>query len=235
MFFRQLFEPLTSTYTYILGASSGHDAVVIDSVVDSVEVILHILDKEGLLLTHILDTHVHADHITGASLLRTRTGAQVVMSRNAGAPCADRLVDDGDIILLGDSVIRILVTPGHTEGCVSYRWHDRVFTGDALLIGGCGRSDFQGGDAATLYHSITQKLFTLPEDTQVYPAHDYHHRQISCIGEEKQTNPRLAGKSSQEFIAIMDDLKLPPPRFIEQAVPANQRCGSAVPMPGYVS
>jgi glyoxylase-like metal-dependent hydrolase (beta-lactamase superfamily II) len=227
MFFRQLFEPDTSTYTYLVGDLLWREAAVIDPVLGEVEEILQTLEAEGLTLKTVMETHVHADHVTGASALRARTGAKVVVSRHGGAPCADLLVDDEDFLVLGDEVIRILATPGHTPGCVSYRWRDRVFTGDALLIGGCGRTDFQSGDAGVLYESITRKLFTLPEDTLVYPGHDYKGRRVSCIAEEKSRNPRLAHKSREEFIAIMGELDLPKPRHIDVAVPANQRCGAA--------
>jgi glyoxylase-like metal-dependent hydrolase (beta-lactamase superfamily II) len=226
MLFRQLFDSESSTYTYILGDPAWHEAIVIDPVLDHIQPIIEILKTESMRLTHILDTHVHADHITGAGALRAQTGAQVVMSREAGAPCADILVDDEDFIVLGDDVIRVIRTPGHTPGCTSYRWHDRVFTGDALLIGGCGRTDFQGGDASALYQSVTQKLFTLPDETLVYPGHDYKGRQVSCIGEEKRTNPRFIDKSESDFIQLMANLNLAEPKKIHVAVPANQRCGT---------
>ncbi|ACH82700.1 MULTISPECIES: sulfur dioxygenase subunit alpha Sdo [Acidithiobacillus] len=226
MLFRQLLETETSTYTYILGDPTWHEAVVIDPVLETVDEVLRILDRESMRLAYVLDTHVHADHVTGAGALRARTGAQVVISRGAAAPCADVLVDDDDFIVLGDDVIRVISTPGHTPGCVSYRWRDRVFTGDALLIGGCGRTDFQGGDAGALYDSITGKIFTLRDETLVYPGHDYAGRHVSCIGEEKRMNRRLAGKSREEFIAIMAELHLSEPKKIHVAVPANQRCGA---------
>lgn len=226
MFFRQLFHPESSTYTYILADSTWRDAVVIDAVSDATNAVLATLREQDLHLTHILETHLHADHISAAKKLREATGAQVVLSALAGADCADLQVSDGDFLVLGDDVIRVLATPGHTPESLSFRWHDRVFTGDALLIGGCGRTDFQGGDAGTLYDSITEKLFVLPEETLVYPGHDYQGRRVSCIAEEKQLNPRLAGKSRQEFIEIMHNLDLPKPKLIDVAVPANRLCGT---------
>ena len=226
MFFRQLFHPESSTYTYILADSTWRDAVVIDAVSDATNAVLATLREQDLHLTHILETHLHADHISAAKKLREATGAQVVLSARAGADCADLQVSDGDFLVLGDDVIRVLATPGHTPESLSFRWHDRVFTGDALLIGGCGRTDFQGGDAGTLYDSITEKLFVLPEETLVYPGHDYKGQRVSCIAEEKQLNPRLAGKSRQEFIEIMHNLDLPKPKLIDVAVPANRLCGT---------
>ncbi|WP_348550329.1 MBL fold metallo-hydrolase [Acidithiobacillus sp.] len=226
MFFRQLFHPESSTYTYILADSTWRDAVVIDAVSDATNAVLATLREQDLHLTHILETHLHADHISAAKKLREVTDAQVVLSALAGADCADLQVSDGDFLVLGDDVIRVLATPGHTPESLSFRWHDRVFTGDALLIGGCGRTDFQGGDAGTLYDSITEKLFVLPEETLVYPGHDYQGRRVSCIAEEKQLNPRLAGKSRQEFIEIMHNLDLPKPKLIDVAVPANRLCGT---------
>lgn len=226
MFFRQLFHPESSTYTYILADSTWRDAVVIDAVSDATNAVLATLREQDLHLTHILETHLHADHISAAKKLREATGAQVVLSALAGADCADLQVSDGDFLVLGDDVIRVLATPGHTPESLSFRWHDRVFTGDALLIGGCGRTDFQGGDAGILYDSITEKLFVLPEETLVYPGHDYKGRRVSCIAEEKHLNQRLAGKSREEFIEIMHNLDLPKPRLIDVAVPANRLCGT---------
>ncbi len=226
MFFRQLFHPESSTYTYILADSTWRDAVVIDAVSDATNAVLATLREQDLHLTHILETHLHADHISAAKKLREATGAQMVLSALAGADCADLQVSDGDFLVLGDDVIRVLATPGHTPESLSFRWHDRVFTGDALLIGGCGRTDFQGGDAGTLYDSITEKLFVLPEETLIYPGHDYQGRRVSCIAEEKHLNPRLAGKSREEFIEIMHNLDLPKPKLIDVAVPANRLCGT---------
>ncbi|WP_368356525.1 MBL fold metallo-hydrolase [Acidithiobacillus sulfurivorans] len=193
---------------------------------DSSDEILQILREQDLQLTHILETHLHADHISAARKLQEQSGAQVALSNKAHADCADIAVEDGDFLVLGDEVIRVISTPGHTPESLSFRWYDRVFTGDALLIGGCGRTDFQGGDAGTLYDSITSKLFTLPEETLVYPGHDYHGRWVSCIAEEIPSNQRLGGKSREEFIAIMTALDLPDPQLIDVAVPANRLCGA---------
>jgi len=223
--FRQLFDPDTSTYTYILGDPIAREAVIIDPVREQAERDLQLLRNLGLSLKAVLETHVHADHVTGASDLAERTGAETVVSRHGGAPCADRQVGDGDTVVFGGEVIRVIATPGHTPGCVTYHWRDRIFTGDALFIGGCGRTDFQGGDAATLYRSVTRKLFPLPDETLVYPGHDYNGRCVTSIGQERQSNPRLGGTSEAEFVALMEGLNLPEPKRIHEAVPANQRCG----------
>ncbi len=224
-FFKQLFDPATWTYTYILGDTNKNEAVIIDSVLEQVERDLAILNTNWLKLVGILETHVHADHITGAGKLREATGAKTYVSEEGGAPCADNLIRDGVKISFGDQVIEVIATPGHTAGCVSYLWQDRIFTGDALLIDGCGRTDFQSGNPAQLYHSITDKILSLPDETLVYPGHDYKQRYVSSVAEQKQTNPRLANKTEAEFIEIMNGLNLPHPKRIAEAVPANQQCG----------
>lgn len=226
--FRQLFDEQSCTYTYLLADPLTADAVLIDTVRHHSVGYLSLLQELGLQLRWVLETHVHADHITAAASLRETTGAQTVASIDAGAECADLKVTAKSIIPFGEQLIRVIPTPGHTAGCVSYRWHDRVFTGDALLIGGCGRTDFQGGSAATLYDSITRGLFTLPDETLMYPAHDYNGRWVSCIGQEKAINPRLANTTREAFVEVMANLKLPPPRRIETALPANQACGNTV-------
>ncbi|ROR32857.1 MBL fold metallo-hydrolase [Inmirania thermothiophila] len=221
--FRQLFDPESSTYTYLLGEAG--EAVLIDPVREQAGRDLALLARLGLRLVWSLDTHVHADHVTAAALLQARTGCATAVGQRAGVACADRLLAEGDEIRFGGEVIRVLETPGHTAGCVSYLWRDRLFTGDALLIGGCGRTDFQDGDPGTLYDSIVGKLFTLPDETLVYPAHDYEGRRVSCIGQEKAINPRLAGRSREAFVALMESMAFPLPRRIQVAVPANRRCG----------
>lgn len=226
MLFRQLFEPETFTYTYLLGCESSKKAVLIDTVASETERYIRLLHDLDLRLVYTLETHVHADHITAAGMLRERLRSKSVVHRDAGAMCADLLVT-GDVELqVGSIEFTVLHTPGHTDGCVSYYSGDRVFSGDALLINGCGRTDFQHGNAGVLYDSITQKLFTLPPDTLVYPGHDYHGQTVSTVKQEMASNARLGGgKSREEFIAIMADLNLPYPRFIDQALPANLACG----------
>ncbi|CAL1240172.1 MBL fold metallo-hydrolase [Candidatus Methylocalor cossyra] len=232
MIFRQLFEPDTSTYTYLLGCERTRRAVLIDPVASEVETYLALLQQLGLTLRYTLETHVHADHITGSGLLRERVGSKSVVHRDAGAVCADLLVTDGVLLQVGDLEWEVRHTPGHTDGCVSYVMADRVFTGDALLIGGCGRTDFQQGDAGRLYDSIHQKLFTLPPDTLVYPGHDYAGNTVSTIKQEMAKNARLGGgRSREEFIALMQGLNLPYPKYIDRALPANRACGQEVALP----
>ena len=221
MLFRQLFDPESSTYTYVLGDPVAREAVIVDPVLENSARDFEVLAALGLRLVWILDTHVHADHVTGAGVLKERTGARTGVSRHCGASGFDRLLDDGDIVVFGNELLRAISTPGHTPGSTCYLWRDRLLTGDTLLIGGCGRTDFQNGSAAALYESITGRLFTLPDDTLVYPGHDYKGRRVSTIGEEKSTNPRLAGKSRDQFVEIMDNLHLPEPKKIATAVPAN--------------
>ena len=223
IYFRQLFDTSSSTYTYLLGDMTH--AVLIDPVKEQVTLYLSLLEELGLKLHCVLETHVHADHITGAALLREHTGAQIMLSRHAGNQCADVQLQDGDHVVFGSESIAVLETPGHTAGCLSYLWRDRLFTGDALMIGTCGRTDFQGGDAGTLYDSITQKIWPLPGETLIYPGHDYQHKHVSSVEQERESNARLTGKSRDEFIAIMSGLNLPMPRLIDQAVPANRNCG----------
>lgn len=226
MIFRQLFEPETSTYSYLIACERTRRACLIDSVASEVSKIIDLLQKLDLKLVYTLETHVHADHVTGAGLLRQALGSKAVVHRDAGAMCADLLVTDGILLQIGDLEITVRHTPGHTSGCVSYVMADRVFSGDALLIDGCGRTDFQQGDAGQLYDSITQKLFTLPPDTLVYPGHDYHGNTVSTIRQEMTKNSRLGNQIGRdEFIAIMQALKLAYPRYIDQALPANQSCG----------
>lgn len=225
MIFKQLFDDASSTYTYLLGDSSSKEALLIDPVDSALEHYLQLLDQYGLVLKYSLETHVHADHITASGMLREKTNTLTGIGSRCNALAADLQLRDGDQLTLGNTPIKVLATPGHTLGSVSYLLADRVFTGDALLINGCGRTDFQGGNPGTLYDSITQQLFTLPDETLVYPGHDYKGHRVSCIGQEKAINPRLAGKSREAFIAIMNALDLPKPESIDIAVPANQRLG----------
>lgn len=226
MIFRQLFDRESSTFTYLVADEASGEAALVDPVIEQVERDLGLVRDLGLRLVAVLDTHVHADHVTGAGTLRQRTQARTFVSAAGGAPCADVLVRDGDVVTLGELTIRALATPGHTNGCVSYLADGRVFTGDTLLVRGCGRTDFQDGDAATLYRSVHEKLFTLPDATLVYPGHDYRGFTCSSIGEEKNLNPRLGrGVTLEAFVATMKALDLPPPAKIHEAVPANRACG----------
>jgi len=226
MLFKQLFDAETWTYTYLIADTVSKEAAFIDPVNTHIDEYMALLEKHGLTLKYSFETHVHADHITASGLLRQRTGAQTCVSHLGGAQLADVQLKDGDVFMLGDKEqIKAIATPGHTPGCTSYLWRDRVFTGDSLFIAGCGRTDFQGGSAESLYDSITQRLFTLPDDTLVYPGHDYQQRWVSNIMQERTTNPRLAGKTREQFIEIMNNLNLPKPRLIDESVPANRYCG----------
>lgn len=229
MLFRQLFDPESSTYTYLLADPETKEAVIIDAVREQAERDLAALAEHGLTLKYILDTHVHADHVTGAGSLRDKTGAKTVQSKRAGVECADVLVDDGDRLEFGRHALVVRATPGHTSGCVTYVTDDEkmAFTGDALLIRGTGRTDFQEGDARTLYRSIKEKIFTLPDDAVLYPGHDYQGRTQTTVAEEKAENARVGGgKTEDEFVEIMANLNLPYPKKIDVALPANKQCGA---------
>ncbi len=228
MLFRQLFDPETSTWSYLLADETTREAVLIDPVLEQVERDLQLLRELDLTLRWALDTHVHADHVTGLGALRAHTGCQTVLSERAGTGWADRLVKQGDRVAFGDRFLEVRETPGHTDGCVTYVTDDHAmaFTGDALLIRGCGRTDFQQGDAAALYASVHAQVLSLPDQTLVYPGHDYKGRTASTVGEEKRWNPRLgAGRTSAEFVAIMAGLQLAYPKRIDVALPLNLRCG----------
>ncbi|WP_319004552.1 MBL fold metallo-hydrolase [Methylobacillus caricis] len=223
--FRQLFDEESSTYTYLLADDESHEALLIDPVDAGLEQYLQLLDEYNVVLKYSLETHVHADHITASGMLREKTNTLTGIGSRCNALPADLQLQHADQLRFGNHIIKVLGTPGHTVGSVSYLVDDRVFTGDSLLINGCGRTDFQDGDAGTLYDSITQQLFRLDEEILVYPGHDYKGCRVSCIGQEKAINPRLAGKTRDEFIAIMDNLDLPKPELIDIAVPTNRKLG----------
>jgi len=223
--YRQFFDTVSSTFTYLLVDPVTRNAVIIDPVDTHLDDYLDAVAREKLTLAYVIETHAHADHVTSAGRLCQSTGAKAAAPLHCGILPADIQLEDGAEIRFGDELIRAVHTPGHTAGSTSYLWRDRVFTGDTLLIGGCGRTDFQDGDAGMLYESITQKLFTLSDETIVCPAHDYHGRTTSTIGEERRSNPRLAGKSRAEFIRIMGELLLPKPKMIDATVAANRRLG----------
>jgi sulfur dioxygenase len=226
MIFRQLLESVSSTYTYLLGCPETGQAVLIDPVVNAIHRDLRVLQELGLRLACTLDTHIHADHITSALELKKRTGSRIAAPAFDRLPCTDIPIEDGRPLQVGSVSITGLHTPGHTDGHFAFIVGERVFTGDALLIDGCGRTDFQNGNTEALYDSVTRKLFTLGDETLVYPAHDYTGRHVSSIAQEKARNPRLgAGKTLEEFRGIMDALNLPYPKFIDYAVPGNRSCG----------
>ena len=226
MIFRQLAEPISNTYTYLLGCETTGEAMLIDPVVNSIDRDLKALQSLGLRLAYTLDTHIHADHITAARHLKERVGSKIAAPAIDRLPCADVGIVEGIPFQMGGVRLEPLHTPGHTDGHFAYRWDDRLFSGDALLIDGCGRTDFQNGDAGALYRSVTEKLFGLPDEVLVYPAHDYQDRQVSSIGQEKRRNPRLGrGRTLEEFKTIMAGLDLPYPKFIDYAVPGNRLCG----------
>lgn len=222
----QLFDTESSTFTYILVAPGEKEAVIIDPVERHWERDLQHLQRLGLKLRYVLETHAHADHVTSAGRLCELTGAVAAVPSACGIAPAKLQLQDGDVIRFGaGEEIRILHTPGHTAGSMSYIWRGNVFTGDTLLIDGCGRTDFQSGSADALYDSVTGKLFTLPDDTRMWPGHDYKGQAVSTIGWEKRHNARLSKRSRQDFVRLMDELKLPKPKLIDVAVPANQNLG----------
>jgi sulfur dioxygenase len=226
MIFRQLFEPLSSTYSYLLGCEETGQAVLIDPVIVSIDRDLAELSRLGLTLAYSVDTHIHADHITAALELKNKVGSKIAAPAFDRLPCADVGIEEGVLFKVGSIELQPLHTPGHTAGHFAYRANERLFSGDALLIEGCGRTDFQNGDADALYSSVTRKLFALPGDTLVYPAHDYEGRRVSSIAQEKRRNPRLGEQRTlEEFRHIMAGLHLPYPKFIDYAVPGNLQCG----------
>ena len=234
MIFRQLFEPKSSTYTYLVGDSESGKAILIDPVLETVERDLALLNELGLQLLASLETHVHADHLTAARRLKQLAGSQIAGPAMDRLPCTDLGVEEGKPFPVGHVQLQPLFTPGHTSTHHSYLLERgdtrRVFTGDALLIDGCGRTDFQSGDAATLYRSIHAKLFTLPPDTLVFPGHDYRQHYVSTVQQERERNVRLGGnRSLDDFVVLMDGLDLPYPKQIDLAVPGNQRCGECPP------
>ena len=220
MFFRELNRGKCKTY--IVACERTRRAALIDPVKGNAERYLAFLGYEGLRLDALIDTHTHADHPTASFLLKDLTGARLIMHRRAPVPLANEHVEDGDTVEIGDLKIRVLYTPGHTPDSISLHVEDRVFTGDVLLIGGTGRADFAGGDSARQFDSITQKLFTLPDETLVYPAHDYRGNTHSTIGQEKRTNPRVASRTKEEYVALMASLNFPLPEKIQEVLQPNQ-------------
>jgi glyoxylase-like metal-dependent hydrolase (beta-lactamase superfamily II) len=225
MLFRQLFDADSSTYTYLLASREGGEALIIDPVQEQADQYLQLIEELGLKLVIAADTHTHADHVTALGDLRGATGCTTMMGERTKAECVSAHFRDGDTLKLDGLKLRALYTPGHTDESFSFVMDDRVFSGDVLLIRGSGRTDFQNGDPHAAYDSIFNKLLRLPEETLLYPAHDYKGCTVSTIGEERRWNPRLQVKSAGEYAALMNALKLPSPKMMDVAVKANLRCG----------
>ena len=225
MIFRQLFDSISGTYTYLLASRRGGEALIIDPVLEKVERYLQLVAELDLKLVKAVDTHLHADHITGLGALRDRTHCITVMGEMSKVDVVSLRVAEGDTLAIEGVALDVLYTPGHTDDSYSFLLDDRVFTGDTLLIRGTGRTDFQNGDARAQYDSIFGKLLKLPEETLVFPAHDYKGETASTIGEEKRFNPRLQVKSIEEYVDLMNNLKLPNPKMMDVAVPANLHVG----------
>ena len=234
--FRQLFDARSSTYTYVVADRASGEALVLDPVFEQFQRDAALVSELGLHVVATLETHVHADHVTSGWLFRERFGSRIVVGAHAGTVGHDMLVATGDRIAFGDRSLEARETPGHTRGCVTYVLDDRTmaFTGDALLVRGTGRTDFQGGDAHALFRSVRAEIFTLPDETLLYPGHDYAGRTVTTVGEERRHNPRLGGeRSERDFVGVMEHLALPHPKQIDIAVPANLAVGrpEATPSP----
>lgn len=228
MIFRQLYDAVSSTYTYLLADEVTRQALLIDPVYEQLHRDLALIRELNLTLKLVLDTHAHADHVTAAWILKQKTGCQIALAASVGADNVDIPLGHGDLIGVAGVSLEVRATPGHTEGCLSYVLsdHSMIFTGDTLLIRGCGRSDFQQGDAARLFHSITGQIFVLPDDCAIYPAHDYNGRTRSSVAEEKTHNPRVGGNANErDFVQYMNAMQLPHPKKIDEALPANMRSG----------
>lgn len=231
MIFRQLFERESSTYTYLIGCEKTRQAVLIDTVKEEVPKYLQLLQELNLTLIYALDTHTHADHITGAGTLRSAIGCTTLLGEEAQSACVSHGLQDGETIQIGELQLKAIYTPGHTDDSYTFLLDHAdekfIFTGDTLLIRGTGRTDFQNGSARDQYQSLFQKLLTLPDNTWVYPGHDYKGWMLSTIGEEKLHNPRLQVKDINAYVELMNNLKLPNPKLMDIAVPANRACGNA--------
>ena len=225
MLFRQLFDKASSTFTYLIASAKGREALIIDPVLDNINEYIVLLNELDLRLVKVIDTHIHADHITGASKLKDQTNCYTIMGEQTPANAVDLEVKDEEIIKLDQIEIKALYTPGHTSDSFSFLMNDCLFSGDTLLINGTGRTDFQNGSAKDAYNSIFNKLLKLPEKTLLYPAHDYNGEKVSSIGKEKKFNPRLQVSSENEYVEIMNNLNLPNPSMMDVAVPSNLELG----------
>ena len=221
MIFEQLFDTKSSTYTYIISSGKGREALIIDPVIEHTDEYIKVLENLELKLVKVIDTHIHADHITGLNELNKRTNCTKIMGDNSKSEVVDLRVKEDDNIEIDNINLKVIYTPGHTDCSYSFLMKDRIFTGDTLLINGTGRTDFQNGSAHGAYESLFGKLLKLPEETLVYPAHDYNGKKNSTIGSEKSNNPRLQVTSKEEYAEIMDNLNLANPKMMDIAVPAN--------------
>jgi glyoxylase-like metal-dependent hydrolase (beta-lactamase superfamily II) len=226
MIFRQLFDKTSSTYTYIIASAKGREAIIIDPVLENVETYIKLLKKFDLKLVKVIDTHIHADHITGASKLNKKTKCTTIMGEHTPSDTVDIKVKHDEIIKLDNLQIKAIYTPGHTSDSYSFLMNNYLFSGDTLLINGTGRTDFQNGNSRDAYESIFNKLLILPEETLLYPAHDYNGKNVSSIGNEKKFNPRLQVKSVEDYIEIMENLKLPKPKLIDINISRNIKLGA---------
>ena len=227
MIFRQLFDSVSGTYTYLIASRRGGEALIVDPVLEKVDRYIQLVDELDLKLVKAVDTHLHADHLTGLGALRDRTHCVTVMGERSKVDVVSMRLSEGDKLTIEGLALDVLYTPGHTDDSYSFLTRDRVFTGDTLLIRGTGRTDFQNGDPRAQYDSIFNKLLRLPEDTMVFPAHDYKGETVSTIGEEKAFNPRLQAKSVDQYVEVMNNLNLPNPKMMDVAVPANMKVGLA--------
>lgn len=226
MIFRQLFEPVSCTYTYLVASRKGGEALLIDPVKEDKDKYIQLLSELGIKLVFALDTHVHADHVTALGDLRDATGCVTVMGTESKMACVSKRIVDGEVLKMDGIELKALATPGHTDDSYSFAVGDKLFTGDTLLIRGTGRTDFQSGDPAEQYESIFNKLLQYPDETWVYPGHDYKGFTVSTIGEERANNPRLQVKDKEAYVTLMKSLKLPNPKLMDIAVPANLACGT---------
>ena len=226
MLFRQLFDKTSSTFTYLIASAKGREALIIDPVLDNINEYIGLLNELDLRLVKVIDTHIHADHITGASKLKDQTNCTTIMGEQTPANAVDLEVKDEEIIKLDQIEIKALYTPGHTSDSFSFLMNDCLFSGDTLLINGTGRTDFQNGSAKDAYNSIFNKLLKLPEKTLLYPAHDYNSEKVSSIGKEKKFNPRLQVSSENEYVEIMNNLNLPEPKMMNVNVARNIKLGA---------
>ena len=226
MIFKQVFDDKSSTYTYFIASAKGHEALIIDPVIENVESYIKILNELDLKLVKVIDTHIHADHVTGASKLKAETNCTTVMGENSPADTVDVKLQDDEIIKIDELEIRAMYTPGHTSDSYSFLMNKHLFTGDTLLINGSGRTDFQSGNSKNAYNSIFNRLLKLPEDTLLYPGHDYNGKKVSTLGNEKKFNPRLQVKNADEYAEIMSNLNLSKPKLMDSNVSRNIKLGA---------